>query len=151
MEIFSGRHGNVIRLALLGRPRGKQAMSSTRDSAHHYLPEQTRDYMGALRYVAEQVMGDLPPLDGPLWVDILIHLPIPQSWPKKRQEAARSGALRPTVKPDCDNFSKICDALNLVVWVDDRQIVDNRQRKFYSDKPGLFVEVRQNPAEGIFA
>jgi len=140
---------NVIRITLLGRPRGKQAMNSRRDEAYHYLPEQTRDYMGALRYVAEQVMGERAPIDGPLWLDILVRLPIPQSWPKKRQAAALSGELRPVVKPDYDNFAKILDALNLVVWIDDRQIVDGRIRKFYSDKPGLFVEVRPI-AGGIF-
>ena len=140
---------DVIRITLLGQPRGKQALASSSADGHKYLPGRTRDEMAALRYAAGQVMGDSPPLAGPLDLDIIIRLPIPRSWPKKRQEAARSGALRPTGKPDWDNYGKLLDAITLVVWVDDAQVVDGRVRKVYSDKPGMFITVRP-AAEGIF-
>jgi Holliday junction resolvase RusA-like endonuclease len=70
-----------------------------------------------------------------------IVAPIPTSWSKKKQADARSGELRPTSKPDLDNFMKVIDAANLVVWVDDSQIVDATLRKSYGDKPRLVLRV----------
>lgn len=141
----------MIEIVLLGAPRGKERPRLTK-AGHVYTPEKTRDYEAALRYAAKEAMGDRPPLDGPITVDIEVKVPIAQSWPKKRQEAARAGKERPTKKPDWDNFGKMLDALNLVVWIDDSQIVEGRVRKFYSDKPGMWITVHAaGEQEGIFA
>lgn len=135
----------MIEIVLLGAPRGKERPRLTK-AGHVYTPEKTRNYEGALKFAAEQVMGDRPPLDGPLKVDLRVVMPISPSWPKKRQEAARAGLERPTKKPDWDNFGKVVDALNLVVWIDDGQIVDGSVSKFYGDKPGMWIKVEQiNP------
>lgn len=138
----------MIEIVLLGAPRGKERPRLTK-TGHVYTPEKTRNYEAALKYAAQQVMGERPPLAGPLTVDIRVDVPISPSWPKKRRDAARSGAERPVKKPDWDNFGKVIDALNLVVWIDDSQIVDGRVRKFYSDKPGMTIRVQ--PMEGIFS
>lgn len=141
----------MIEIVLLGAPRGKERPRTTK-AGHVYTPEKTRDYEAALKFAAGQVMGDRPPLEGPLSVDIVIRRPIPQSWPKKKREAARRGELRPTSKPDFDNYAKTVDALNLVVWIDDGQVVDGRVQKFFSDKPGMWIRVTPVfPEEGIFA
>ena len=141
----------MIEIVLLGAPRGKERPRLTK-AGHVYTPEKTRDYEAALKYAAKEAMGERPPLDGPLTVDIVVNVPISVSWPKKRQAAARAGADRPVKKPDWDNFAKVVDALNLVVWIDDSQIVDGRVRKFYSDKPGMHITVRPlQPTEGIFS
>jgi Holliday junction resolvase RusA-like endonuclease len=139
----------MIEIVLLGAPRGKERPRLTK-AGHVYTPEKTRNYEGALKYAAEQVMGDRAPLEGPLDLDMNIVVPIPQSWPKKRQEAARSGREWPTKKPDGDNFLKMKDALNLVVWVDDSQIVRERVEKRYGDKPGMWITVRPIEA-GVFS
>jgi Holliday junction resolvase RusA-like endonuclease len=131
---------------LLGAPRGKERPRLTK-SGHVYTPEKTRDYEAALRYAAMQAMVGKQPLTGALTLDMLVFRPIPASWSKKRQESARSGAERPTSKPDFDNYAKTVDALNLVVWVDDGQVVDGRVRKFYSDKPGIKIVVYPTPEE----
>ena len=135
----------MIEIVLLGQPRGKERPRLTK-AGHVYTPEKTRNYEAALKYAAEQVMGDRPPLAGPLKVDIRAVMPISPSWPKKRQEAARAGLERPTKKPDWDNFGKVIDALNLVVWIDDGQVVDGSVSKFYGDKPGMWIKVEEiNP------
>lgn len=136
----------MIEIVLLGAPRGKERPRLTK-SGHVYTPEKTRDYEAALRYAAMQAMVGKQPLTGALTLDMLVFRPIPASWSKKRQEAARSGAERPTSKPDFDNYAKTVDALNLVVWVDDGQVVDGRVRKFYSDKPGIKITVYPTPEE----
>ena len=49
--------------------------------------------------------------------------PVPASWPKSKREAAFAGRLPHIKPPDGDNVLKNIDALNEVVWVDDKQIV----------------------------
>ena len=130
----------MIEIVLLGAPRGKERPRLTR-AGHAYTPEKTRSYEAALKYAAEQAMAGRAPLSGPLLVDMVALMPIPQSWPKKRQEAARNGTELPTKKPDWDNFGKVVDACNLVVWVDDAQIICGTVSKFYHDKPMLAIRV----------
>jgi Holliday junction resolvase RusA-like endonuclease len=137
----------MIEVVLLGAPRGKERPRLTKAGVV-YTPERTREYEAALKYAAKQAMGDNPPLTGPLRMEMTVMLPIAQSWPKKRQAEARLGIAHPTSKPDFDNFAKTVDALNLVVWVDDSQIVDARVRKIYSEKPGMLIRV--SPIQGIF-
>jgi Holliday junction resolvase RusA-like endonuclease len=132
----------VIEIVLLGAPRGKERPRLTK-AGQVYTPEKTRNYEGALKYAAQQVMGDRPPVAGPLTLDMRVVMPISPSWPKKRQEAARAGLERPTKKPDWDNFGKVIDALNLVVWIDDGQIVQGSVSKFYGDKPGMWIKVEE--------
>lgn len=140
----------MIEIVLLGAPRGKERPRLTK-LGHAYTPENTRNYEAALKFAAQQVMGDRPPLDGPLSVLIDVAVPIPQSWSKKNRVAALCGALFPTKKPDWDNFAKVIDALNLVVWIDDAQVVDGRVRKRYSEKPGMTIRVERAVDGGLFA
>jgi Holliday junction resolvase RusA-like endonuclease len=129
---------------------GKERVRMTRQG-HAYTPERTVNYESRLAYAAQETMAGRAPLDGPLEVDIRCYMAVPESKPKKWKAAALSGAIRPTKKPDYDNFAKICDALNLIVWVDDAQVVDGRIRKFYSDRPRMEISVRPlTDEEGVF-
>lgn len=142
----------MIEIVLLGRPRAKGRPRFTRDG-HAFTPAKTREYEGELKYAAQQVMGDRPPLDGPLVLDIVTVVPVAASWPKRKQAAALAGDLLPTSKPDWDNYGKVVDALNLVVWVDDGQIVDGRVRKVFGAKPGMWITVRpyvKPTTDGVF-
>lgn len=50
------------------------------------------------------------------------------------------GIERPTLKPDCDNISKVvCDALNTIAWYDDSQVVELSVAKFYSEQPRVDI------------
>ncbi|AKR54368.1 Phage Holliday junction resolvase [Devosia sp. H5989] len=138
----------MIEIVLLGEPVAKGRPRTNLQTGVVYTPEKTRTYEQMLRLAATDVMGGKPPLDGPLVVDMLVVKSIPRSWPKKKQEAARAGSLLPTGKPDWDNFGKVVDAANMVVWVDDGQIVDGRVRKSYGDKPGMWIRI--TPLEGVF-
>lgn len=141
----------MIEIVVLGVPVAKGRPRFAKATGHTYTPEKTRNFEAALKYAAEQVMGVRPPLDGPLTLEIDVRLPITPSWPKKRKDAALSGKLRPTKKPDFDNYAKTVDALNMVVWVDDGQVVEAKVSKHYSNKPGMWVRVRPlQPEEGIF-
>lgn len=139
----------MIEIVLLGKPVAKGRPRFNTETGIAYTPEKTRSYEQLLRLAAVDVMAGRAPLEGPLSVDMEIIVPIPASWPKKRQEAARAGSLRPTSKPDIDNFYKVIDSGNMVVWIDDGQIVDARMTKSYGDKPHMRIVVR--PIEqGVF-
>jgi Holliday junction resolvase RusA-like endonuclease len=71
-----------------------------------YTPAKTREYEGHGRFAAQLAMGERPPLTGPVHLTALIELPIPASWSKRRTAAAIVGEIRPTSRPDIDNFLK---------------------------------------------
>lgn len=139
----------MIEIVLAGPPRGKERVKNAADG-HAYTPERTVSFEGRLAYAAQHAMGQIPPFDGPLELFLVMYLPVPVSKPRKWREAALRGHIRPTVKPDFDNGAKMIDALNLIVWVDDRQIVDAHISKHYSDRPR--TEIRVVPiSQGVFA
>lgn len=87
-------------------------------------------------------MAGRAPVEGPLVLSLDVRLPIPASWPKKKQEEASSGRLRPVARPDVDNFAKaVLDGLNGIVWRDDSQVVELRASKHYSISPRVDVLV----------
>jgi len=90
------------------------------------------------------------PLEGPLRLDVAASMPIPESWPKKKQTAAEARDLWPTGKPDLDNLIKhLKDCMTKVgFWIDDRQVVILEARKYYSaNKPGWYVTVSEVEGE----
>jgi Holliday junction resolvase RusA-like endonuclease len=84
------------------------------------------------------------PLDGPLSLDMAITVAVPPSWPKRRRDLALAGAIAPTGKPDLDNCVKlVADALNGIVWADDKQIVRMVAGKRYGPAPGSVLTIAE--------
>ena len=133
-----------IVIEMAGPPRGKGAgrAAVTQDGhAHVYTDAKTRSYESQLRFAAQQQMGENRPTAQPIAVHIDVRLGVPASWSKKKRALALAGSVAASVRPDCNNFSKALDALNGIVWVDDKQIVDERIQKRYAEKPGLTIRV----------
>jgi Holliday junction resolvase RusA-like endonuclease len=128
-----------INIRLAGVPKGKGRPRFSRASGRAYTPEATRSYEGALRYAAQQVMGDRAPLEGPLMVVMTASFPIPASWSKKK----RADAYYAPVKPDADNLAKVLDALNEVVFKDDKQVVYLNIGKIYTATPALEISIKE--------
>lgn len=136
--------GEPIRIVLRGAPQGKGRPRFVRATGHAYTPAKTRSYESDLRLAAQDAMGMRSPIDGPVRVDICASLPIPKSWARAKRASAVSNTIRPTGRPDADNYLKACaDALNNVVWRDDSQVVEATVIKRYSDVPALEVIVRE--------
>lgn len=108
-----------------------------------YPDPQTEAYEKALAQYAALMMRRRPPSTRPLALLVHSFRPIPVSWSAREREAALVGAILPTSRPDWDNYGKITDALNGVVWHDDAQVTDGRVIKIYSDQPALRIEVRE--------
>jgi len=140
-----------IIVELAGPPMAKERVRVTK-TGHAYTPERTVNYEARLAHAAQIVMNGRPLLDGPLSAVVTITMPVAESKPKKWREAALVGKIRPVKKPDSDNFAKMLDSLNLIVWTDDSQIVDLRVVKFYGAKPSFKAVIAPLTSyEGAFA
>jgi Holliday junction resolvase RusA-like endonuclease len=83
----------------------------------------------------------------PARAEITINLPVPASWSSKRRDAALRGEVRPTTRPDADNYVKAAlDAINEIVVTDDSLIVDLAAIKQYARVPQLTITITPLPA-----
>lgn len=133
----------MITFTIPGEARGKGRPRAFRRGAHvgMYTDAKTASYENLVKLAASEVM-DGSPLECAVNVSIWIKCQIPQSWSKKKSAAALSGDLMPTGKPDLDNVAKaILDAMNGIVFVDDKQVVHLTVSKSYGVEPCAIVKV----------
>lgn len=105
---------------------------------HVYTTPKTRAYENIVKSTA--IDNRVPCITTALRVELIIYKSIPKSFSKKKRELANEGKIYPVVKPDIDNYVKaVLDGLNGVLFVDDKQIVDFRAMKRYSDSPRVEV------------
>lgn len=129
-----------------GRPHVRVIQPKTGPPfASFYTDAKTRAFETSLKWQAKAAMRSVPPIEGPVAVKIIAAMAVPASWSNKKRDAALAGTIRPTGKPDWDNFAKMLDSFNKIVWLDDAQVVDGSVTKIYSETPSLRVEV--GPAE----
>lgn len=116
------------------RPQGRPRMI-TRGKGGSVLPfpRQMVDVhsqnMRAILVKAAQ--GHMPPvpLEGPIILYITVRKQKPKSYARNRWAW--------TVTPDLDNFVKLVDCFNGVLWRDDAQIIEIHARKEFSPTPGF--------------
>jgi Holliday junction resolvase RusA-like endonuclease len=96
-------------------------------------------------FLAQAVrFAPLTPIDGPLTLLVTAFSSIPQSWSRKKRQAAMDGEIRPTKKPDADNLLKfVGDALNGIFWQDDKQITTASISKRFSDRPRWEIKITE--------
>lgn len=135
----------MIEIIVLGEPvaQGRPRFTTASGFARAYDPARSRHYK---EYVRLEAAARAPekPLSGPIDLEVRIYRPIPKSFGKRKSEAAERGLIRPTTKPDTDNYLKaIKDALKGIIWQDDSQVVDIRASKFYSEKPRVEIKIKE--------
>lgn len=95
---------------------------------------------------ASEVWEDKPPLETPVAVNMLFVFPATKAMSKKKKGSPREWMAN---KPDLDNLEKaILDALNKVVYNDDRQVCQVFKEKVYgapSEAPMVRVEIEPLP------
>lgn len=135
---------DTIRLLITGEPvaKGRGRAVNTPKGIRVFTPTKTRSFEADVKATARTVMGNRPPVDGPLELRIRAVFSIPQSWPRWKREMALRGDVLHTSKPDHDNCTKaIQDALNGIVWRDDSQICICETVKHYGERPAVIVTV----------
>lgn len=117
-----------------------------------YTPKKTRDYEQKVRQAfSDAYHGDVPvyEADTPVRASIQVIQGVPQSWSKKKREAALSGVVAPTTRNgDLDNIAKsILDALNECVYHDDCQVTTLIISKRYGSQPCAIVKFNEDKHE----
>ncbi|WP_423396057.1 RusA family crossover junction endodeoxyribonuclease [Burkholderia sp. LMG 21824] len=140
MRTIEAEPGFAVSFVVPGAPVPKGRARVTRFGT--YTPKKTRHYEHDVRLLARAACGMVEPYMGAVHIDLVAYVPIPKSWPKWKQQAARDGTLYPISKPDLDNLEKaVTDACNGLVYADDGQIVDCTKAKRYSDNPHVWVRI----------
>lgn len=134
----------MIRMVILGEPvaQHRPRITTVGKFPRMYKTASDTNYREKLYWEAKQL--NMKPIARPaqLMVNLQIYRVIPKSFSQVKTRAALAETLRPTTKPDIDNYIKqVLDALNGLVWEDDAQVVTIRAGKFYNEKPRLEIEI----------
>lgn len=108
--------------------------------ARLYDPPKGKSFKAQLQYLAKAKR--IKRFDESIEVSIQFYRKVQGSVSLVEHNRRVSGAHRPVVKPDVDNYIKATlDALNGIIWKDDAQIVTLHAAKYYSDHPRIEMEV----------
>lgn len=126
-------------LAILvpGRPQPWQRPRLAFRGGRFVTGVRMRAYEDLIRFHAMEALGPgrRPPIEGPVSLEVEARFPLP-----KRGKTVTTPMVG---RPDLDNLTKLMDALNGIVWVDDAQVVEIRARKVYHAEPGLLFRVTE--------
>ena len=137
---------DAVTITIGGEPVAKGRARMTR-RGFAYTPNATRKYESHGRLAAQLAMDGRPPIAMPVRAEIVIDLPVPASWSAKRRDAALRGDVRPTTRPDADNFVKATlDAINAIAIADDSLVVELVASKRYATVPALTIVITPLPA-----
>jgi len=132
---------DAVVVTIGGEPVAKGSPRMTR-RGFVYTPAATRKYEAHGRLAAQLAMDGRPPITTPVRAEITVELAAPTSWSAKRRDAALRGEIRPTTRPDADNYCKSAmGAINAIVVADDSLIVDLVAIKRYARVPQLTITV----------
>ena len=130
-----------VTIAIGGEPVAKGRPRMTR-RGFVYTRAATRKFEAHSRLSAQLAMDGRPPIDVPVRVELLVELPIPKNWSRRKNADAITGHIRPTSRPDVDNYLKaIVDAINTIVVADDAQVVEVYAKKKYSIAPKMIATI----------
>lgn len=137
--------GQMVSMTIYGEPvaQGRPRFTKAGGFVRAYDPAKSRNYKDYIKLVASEHKPDKP-LEGALELHVTVCRSIPKSFSRRKAEAAERGEIRPTTKPDVDNYLKgVKDALKGIIWRDDSQIVRVVADKYYSRQPRIEIDVRE--------
>lgn len=135
----------VLTITIPGELRGKgrPRFSARGGFARAYTDAKTASAETWVRACAVDAACGTP-IAGPVAVRLDVGVGVPASWSKRKRADALAGAVWPTGKPDLDNVLKLVgDALNGIVWADDRQIVRAEITRRYAETPAAILTVTE--------
>lgn len=125
----------IIQFEIQGKVKAKQSFRISRGGIK-YIPAEIKEYANWVRlcFMNKYPNWNIEQFENkPLKSVIDVYLSLPKSFSKKKTEQALKGEIRPLTKPDADNIAKnINDALNGIVYPDDKQITCLQVNKVYS-------------------
>lgn len=122
-----------------GRPR----VSTIGGRPRMYTPAKTMAWERQVAKACRAAMGVSEASSHPWSVRIVILCRVPQSWSKRRQEAALAQSEVPG-KPDLDNVAKaILDGCNGIAYADDKQVTRLVVEKRFGRHPRVEVYMHE--------
>ena len=109
-----------------------------------YEAKDSRDFKASLHLLAQSELENSGQfmIEKACVISVTFRTAIPQSFSKKKAEQALAGDIKPEKKPDVDNILKaVMDALNGVLYADDKLIVNASVMKRYARHEGLSIYV----------
>lgn len=144
MPVKYYKNENQIELIVYGNPvaQGRPRFSRQGGFVKAYDPIQSKSYKQLIRLELQPLLSDpdFKPIDKACCLKLTVFRAMPKSFSKKKREEAALRYIRPTTKPDTDNYVKgVLDALNGTVLKDDSVVCEIFARKFYSERPRIEV------------
>lgn len=136
-----------------GQQRPRHRMIVRKDGrvfSQTYEDARSRDFKAVLHLMAQEKLTENggQRLSGAVGLNLSIRIEVPKSFSKSKRELALNHGIFPTRKPDLDNVLKaVMDALNGVLYEDDKQVCSVRVTKYYAEREGLTVSVSED--EGV--
>lgn len=124
--------------------KGRARFHFANGSVRVYTPAKTRKFETIFSDFAHGAMmnANLMPTYDAVRVRLIAHFPVPKSYTKKKRAQCLAGLIHPTAKPDIDNVLKSAlDALNGVVFADDKQVFEVIIKKAYTDRDEGYYDV----------
>ena len=130
----------MIRFEVPGRCQPKQRARRGKGGTF-YTPQPTVDYEKEVAWYAKIAMKGREPFKCPIAAIIEILVVPPPSWSNGKRSIALSGKLTPSGS-DVDNMGKsCCDAMNKIIYDDDRQIYKLTVSKRYATQAKAIVTI----------
>ncbi|MGG4288354.1 RusA family crossover junction endodeoxyribonuclease [Priestia megaterium] len=134
-----------IKIQPMGAVRMTRRGKFVSETAQRYLSYKDEIKRQIVKQVKEREL-----MKDEIEVEVMFFMPIPQSWSKKKREAA---VLKPhKSKPDIDNLLKgLFDALNGLIWKDDNLVSKVSAVKIYVPQDeGIMVTVKEIDKEWVY-
>lgn len=108
-----------------------------------YVPDASKNKKDIQKLIKDQIPEGFEKIYTDVEIEIDCYIATLNSFSKVDKELAELKYIRPSTKPDSDNFAKTyLDALNGYLWDDDGQVVDLHCRKYYSKNPRVEIRIR---------
>lgn len=122
---------------------GKERPRFNTYSRTTYTPSKTKTYEGIIKNAFQEKYGfKINPSANEIHIKIDVEYAPPESYSKKRKQELIDWKQGYMHKPDVDNIAKaVLDALNGVIWLDDRQVVGLLVFKAYGKENKINIEI----------
>lgn len=129
-----------------GKPKGQSRPRFSFKTGRAYDPKESAELKQTVKALVigevERSGWKIANPEMPVEVKIRSYREIPSSKPAWFKKAAAMALVVPLTKPDCDNTLKlVLDAMNGIVYHDDKQIFKESYEAFYSETPRTEIEV----------
>ena len=141
----------TLRFIIPGAPQAKQRTRQT-STGKRYTPAATREFEDRVALVARNSIGLVPPLEGPVAVDVVVVLARPKTPTRGHATYGTTQRTWCAKRPDIDNLAKsLLDGIGLaVLWKDDKQVVSLSMLKVYGAVgEEAHTEVTIQPLKGM--